>query len=162
MSIQPAAGTPAAAQPGQRPDMRPEDQTAPAVNVVTVRENGPLAVRAPVTIDGNPVGFNVKLCRCGGSHTKPFCDGSHRTNGFVAAGEVAPVEFTPLAEHGGPLEVRPTPNGPLHLIGNVEIVTHSGKTICCMTEVWLCRCGHSGHKPFCDGTHKKIGFRSDE
>ncbi len=162
MATQPAAGTPTAAPSGSRPDLRPPDeQTAPPVNTVTLRENGPLAFRAPVLIDGNPVGFNVKLCRCGGSHTKPMCDGSHRSNGFMAAGEVPAVVHEPLVQRNGPLEVRPIPNGPLHVMGNIEILTASGQTIVCTTEVWLCRCGHSGNKPFCDGTHKKIGFRSD-
>jgi CDGSH-type Zn-finger protein len=57
---------------------------------IKVRESGPYLVRGRVTItdaDGNRYtveGENVVLCRCGGSQTKPFCDGSHRSNGFAA------------------------------------------------------------------------------
>jgi CDGSH-type Zn-finger protein len=57
---------------------------------IKVRESGPYLVRGSVTVtdaDGNPYaieGANIALCRCGGSSTKPFCDGSHRTNGFTA------------------------------------------------------------------------------
>jgi len=64
---------------------------------VKVRESGPYLIRGKITLtdaDGNPytvAGENVALCRCGGSQTKPFCDGSHRTNGFLA-GERATVE----------------------------------------------------------------------
>jgi CDGSH iron-sulfur domain-containing protein 3 len=58
--------------------------------VIKVRENGPYLVKGRVTLidaDGNPytVEENFVLCRCGGSSTKPFCDGTHRTNGFTAA-----------------------------------------------------------------------------
>ena len=59
---------------------------------IKVRDSGPYLVRGPVTVtdaEGNPYtleGENVALCRCGGSQTKPFCDGSHKTNGFSAAG----------------------------------------------------------------------------
>jgi CDGSH-type Zn-finger protein len=57
---------------------------------IKVRESGPYLVRGSVTLtdaDGNSYTVespNVALCRCGGSQTKPFCDGSHRTNGFIA------------------------------------------------------------------------------
>lgn len=56
---------------------------------IKVRESGPYLVKGPVTLtdaDGNPytVEENIALCRCGGSQTKPFCDASHKTNGFTA------------------------------------------------------------------------------
>jgi CDGSH-type Zn-finger protein len=56
------------------------------------------------------------------------------------------------------LKVTPTTNGPLKLEGNVEIVTGTGHTIDRTQRTFLCRCGHSANKPFCDGSHKKIGF----
>jgi len=57
--------------------------------IIKVRENGPYLVRGRVQLtdaDGVPytVEENFVLCRCGGSSTKPFCDGTHRTNGFTA------------------------------------------------------------------------------
>jgi len=60
---------------------------------IKVRENGPYKVTGPITLidaagnefelpdDGKP----VALCRCGGSTTKPFCDGTHSEVGFEAA-----------------------------------------------------------------------------
>ena len=53
-----------------------------------VRPNGPLIIEGPIEIfDGEGNKFTLEgeravLCRCGGSANKPFCDGSHRTNGF--------------------------------------------------------------------------------
>lgn len=64
---------------------------ADQVVTITARENGPYIVRGPVSItdvDGNvyPVEREtVALCRCGGSTTKPFCDGTHSKIGFDAA-----------------------------------------------------------------------------
>ena len=55
----------------------------------------------------------------------------------------------------------PTNNGPTHVQGPVTIKTEGGQTINVTEEAWLCRCGHSSNKPFCDGTHEKIGFESD-
>jgi CDGSH iron-sulfur domain-containing protein 3 len=65
---------------------------------IKVRESGPYLIRGPVTLtdaEGNVYTINtpnIALCRCGGSQTKPFCDGSHRTNGFNATERAAVVE----------------------------------------------------------------------
>ena len=64
---------------------------------IKVRESGPYLVTGAVELvdaDGNPytVEGNFVLCRCGGSASKPFCDGSHRTNGFTATERAASVE----------------------------------------------------------------------
>lgn len=58
----------------------------------------------------------------------------------------------------GPLEVIPVENGPLHLKGSLEVLSASGDPVERVTECWLCRCGQSSKKPFCDGTHRKVGF----
>jgi CDGSH-type Zn-finger protein len=65
---------------------------------ITPKANGPLLVEGPCRIvtpdgrelrpplrkDGTPPQVIV-LCRCGGSATKPFCDGTHKRNGFTDA-----------------------------------------------------------------------------
>jgi CDGSH-type Zn-finger protein len=60
------------------------------------------------------------------------------------------------------LSITPTANGPNHVVGNFTLRWPSGKEIVHKVDVLLCRCGHSNDKPFCDGTHAKIGFRSVE
>ena len=123
-----------------------------------VRENGPLAFRAPISIDGSDQGYRLTLCRCGASTHKPYCDGNHTTAGFVASGELAPVESVPLVQRDGPLLIAPLKDGPLHVRGNLEVITGTGKTVNRVTECWLCRCGQSKNKPYCDGSHKAAGF----
>ena len=136
-------------------------EVAPIVNTVRLRESGPLAFTAALQLAGQDAGPRVTLCRCGASTHKPFCDGSHMATAFAASGESASEASQPLAQRDGTLVVDPRPNGPLHLTGNLEIVTGTGRTINRVTETWLCRCGQSSNKPYCDGTHKKVGFRSD-
>lgn len=136
-------------------------EAPPRVNTVRLRENGPLTVHAPVTIAGQPQGYRLTLCRCGASKNKPYCDGSHTAAGFTASGEAAVTESQPLAQRDGALTVEPKPNGPLHLTGAFEIITGTGKTINRVTEAWLCRCGQSKNKPYCDGSHRRVGFHSD-
>ena len=54
-------------------------------------------------------------------------------------------------------------NGPLRVTGDdIVIKDVAGNTfgLAGRTVVSLCRCGHSDNKPFCDGTHNRIGFQS--
>jgi CDGSH-type Zn-finger protein/uncharacterized Fe-S cluster protein YjdI len=138
-----------------------ENEAPPLVNLVRLRENGPLAFHAPVSIAGEPAGLRVTLCRCGASKNKPYCDGSHAGAGFAATGEPATQATEALVVRDGPLEITPRPNGPLQVKGALEVVSGTGRTIARATETFLCRCGASGNKPFCDGTHKRIGFAAD-
>jgi CDGSH-type Zn-finger protein len=69
---------------------------------IKVRDNGPYLIEGPFTVidaAGNsfviPAGKPaVAPCRCGQSNGKPFCDGTHRECGFMAA-ERAPVSTQP-------------------------------------------------------------------
>jgi len=137
------------------------DETAPQVNLVAIREAGPYAVRGDIQLDGAPAGFRATLCRCGASKNKPFCDGSHHDVQFTASGEPATGKADMLAVRDGPLAIDPLTDGPLQVRGNLEITSGTGRVVARITQAKLCRCGHSNTKPFCDGTHARVGFRSD-
>lgn len=73
-------------------------------------------------------------------------------------------------------EVRVTKDGPYLVAGELPIAKATiganadgesirwdwGKPLPTQKNAALCRCGHSGRKPFCDGTHTKIGFDGTE
>ena len=144
----------------QRKDGQPGEQ-APPVNLISVRENGPYAIRADIRLDGAPAGsFRYTLCRCGASKNKPFCDGSHNEAKFTASGEPPTGKADMLSVRNGPLEITPTTDGPLQVRGNMEIISGTGRVVARLESARLCRCGGSSTKPFCDGTHARIGFRS--
>jgi CDGSH-type Zn-finger protein/uncharacterized Fe-S cluster protein YjdI len=136
------------------------DETAPPVNLAGIREAGPYAFRGQLQIDGEPVGFRATLCRCGASKNKPFCDSSHHEVGFSATGEPPSGKTDMLPVRDGPLAIEPEINGPLAVRGNLEITSGTGRVVARVVTARLCRCGGSSNKPFCDGTHAKIGFKS--
>ncbi|HTN49312.1 MAG TPA: CDGSH iron-sulfur domain-containing protein [Burkholderiaceae bacterium] len=145
------------------PDGAPLEAPA-AANVASVQPRGPIYLRGRITVRGADHASwaeytRIALCRCGASANKPFCDGSHTQSGFADGGTCpgAPASVEGRAE--GPIKVNPIDNGPLMIEGAVEFDAADGSTFV-TDKVWLCRCGHSGNKPFCDGTHKRIGFRS--
>jgi CDGSH-type Zn-finger protein len=128
------------------------------------------------------------LCRCGQSARKPICDGTHARIGFdgtetVGAGEegcgaidtaLIEPDATPLPGDPGragersdagdaswcglPVEVAVVADGPLHVTGGIRVTRSDGVVLEPRSRVALCRCGHSAHKPLCDGSHRTVGF----
>jgi CDGSH-type Zn-finger protein/uncharacterized Fe-S cluster protein YjdI len=157
--VEVAHACPSGAITYRRKDGRP-DEVAPAVNLIGVREGGPYAVRADIRLDGKAIGYRATLCRCGASKNKPFCDGSHHDVGFAASGEPPTGQGDMLAVRNGPLAIDPQLDGPLSVRGNLEIISGTGRMVARVEQTKLCRCGASNTKPFCDGSHARIGFRS--
>jgi CDGSH-type Zn-finger protein len=54
------------------------------------------------------------------------------------------------------------PNGPYVVEGDIELYDPAGNRVQTTGRAALCRCGGSVNKPFCDGTHSKIGFQAAE
>jgi len=126
-----------------------------------VREGGPYAVRAEIRLDGAPpANYRLTLCRCGASKSKPFCDGSHHEVNFAASGEPPTGKADMLPVRDGPLAIDPLTDGPLQVRGNMEIISGTGRVVARVESANLCRCGASNNKPFCDGSHTRVGFRS--
>jgi uncharacterized Fe-S cluster protein YjdI len=74
----------------------------------------------------------------------------HFTRKDGGAEEPVPEEPTIIAVPDGPLAVR----------GDITITGEDGTVIRRDTRMTLCRCGGSAHKPFCDNTHRRIGFKA--
>lgn len=61
-----------------------------------------------------------------------------------------------------PTSIVPIVNGPLVLRGDLHVVAPDGTTVIRETRLAFCRCGASENKPFCDNTHRRIGFTTDD
>ena len=139
------------------------EEPIPADNTIRVAPDGPLYVHGDLEItspDGTVLLRETRaaLCRCGASSIKPFCDNSHKEIDFRDAGRFDEVKVKPAQDADGPLRVQLAKNGPLICTGPLERVgaddaVRGGRTA-------LCRCGQSSNKPFCDGTHNRIGFEA--
>lgn len=62
------------------------------------------------------------------------------------------------------VKITARPNGPYLVEGDVEVYDPTGTKVdtTARAKIALCRCGASVTKPFCDGTHSKIGFQAAE
>lgn len=133
------------------------------MNTILVTTDGPLECRGLLEIidaQGNLVASENEtwLCRCGASANKPYCDGSHRRVEFKDA-TVPQAAATSTAPSDVPaVRVTLRANGPLRLDGQCEVIHPTAGVIFAGDQTALCRCGQSAKKPFCDGTHRQIGF----
>lgn len=150
----------------ERLDGGPAEAPDPG-NSVTVSADGPLYLRGRIEIrdaENRVLARETRtaLCRCGASANRPWCDGSHVRAGFRAAAELGPGRPKPAAASDGPLSVRLLADGPLLLDGPFTLRAAADDEVAEGGGGALCRCGGSARKPFCDGTHREIGFCSDD
>lgn len=124
----------------ERHDGWPAERSLP-VNLVNVRENGPLAIRGDLTVAGEAGIKHATPCRCGPSGNKPYCESSHADASFVATSDP-----TPLAAFDGPLSVYPQRNGPLLVEGNLESCAGTGRAVARTASTKLCWCRSFGQQ----------------
>lgn len=137
----------------------------PKKNVITIEKDGPIYIHGEVVIrdmDENVVleDTRVAMCRCGKSKNKPLCDNSHIDADFKADSSfnVERLRTEPVKGTGGELSIKLFDNAPFLVEGNYDLTGEETET--CSKKMSFCRCGGSQTKPFCDGTHKQIGFVS--
>ena len=132
--------------------------------VFTVEADGPIHVKGDFTLVSQGGDEESKselfLCRCGTSKTMPLCDNSHIKSGFRAGGGLGDNSARPINEDTPKsVRLRCRSDGPLVVEGPCLIKSDDGGSIHESGQVALCRCGASQNKPYCDGSHKRVGFR---
>jgi CDGSH-type Zn-finger protein/uncharacterized Fe-S cluster protein YjdI len=138
-------------------------EAIPSQNEVRVQAKGPLYLRGDLhlhlpTGEVRPL-TRLALCRCGKSQNKPFCDNAH-LDGFEASDRLGDNSMLNTPTEATSLTIQPSPNGSLKLTGHLTL-HGADETHYEGTQVWLCRCGGSMNKPFCDGSHKDVGFQAE-
>lgn len=135
----------------------PDDEAS-----IRIDKDGALYVRGHLVLKTNgEEGSHARLalCRCGQSKNKPFCDNTHKDSGFTAK-EKAPIHLD-AHDGGGALIIEPLRDGPVMVTGNVTVYGTDGQVIRTGAKLFMCRCGHSDNKPYCDGTHRLKGFQAE-
>jgi CDGSH-type Zn-finger protein/uncharacterized Fe-S cluster protein YjdI len=133
-------------------------------NRVQLRPNGPVYFFGDIEVqdhEGNTVLEDTRFafCRCGASGNKPACDNSHQEISWKADVKADKSKMPEIqSDKHDKLLIKLMKNGPAILEGNYTMESSSIGEHTSDKGVALCRCGGSSTKPFCDGTHKSIGF----
>ncbi|MDZ7773390.1 MAG: CDGSH iron-sulfur domain-containing protein [Balneolaceae bacterium] len=142
-----------------------EAEQPPPKNSIAVSPDGPLYLRGRIRVEDHNGELlledtRLALCRCGQSANKPLCDGSHSEAAFEASSAYVTEGLEEGGSEGdGPLTVKVMEHGPCIVEGNWLIYSETMQPRDCSGRKAMCRCGASANKPFCDGSHKEIGFR---
>lgn len=74
------------------------------------------------------------------------------------------AQSSPGSPESDPVSIKVVDSGPLQVKGPLRLLDHEGATydIPARRAIFLCRCGRSATKPFCDGSHQRTGFTATE
>lgn len=106
---------------------------------------------------------------CGNQVTNVWKMAAETGNSQVRAEAMAMIERCPSGaltyavngesiEPDLPVQIAVIPDGPLWVSGGLEVAREDGSALETRNRMTLCRCGASGSKPLCDGSHKDAGF----
>ena len=146
---------------------RQKNQGAPRLldvpNEALVSNGGPLQLTGNITLvreDGTVLYANhLTLCRCGSSKSKPTCDGQHLEREFLNPGKITEASEIPASPRASKITVSCIKDGPITFRGRLRLHNQFGQE-CVKMRGSLCRCGQSANKPFCDGSHERVGFKT--
>lgn len=144
-----------------------KEETAPPRNTISISPDGPIYFRGNIEVqdeEGEAILNDTRwaLCRCGKSGNKPACDNTHTEINFEAPASFnkSSLQEENPSDDGSKLVLKALKNGPVLVQGTYQIYSETSQPVSCSKNIALCRCGGSSNKPFCDGTHKEIGFTS--
>ena len=142
------------------------EQQKTTANTITVRRDGPLVCEGSFTLlnsEGDIIAEDSELylCRCGNSHKLPFCDGNHKKLPFSDEAVFVDERAEEIQDVSAPVTITVKANAMYVVKGPVIIRNEDGSSSTTRNKAALCRCGQSAKKPFCDVSHKQIGFEAD-
>lgn len=146
---------------------RQKNHSAPRLlqvpNESLVTNAGPLQLTGNITLvheDGAVQYANhLTLCRCGHSGSKPNCDGQHLDMEFLNPGKISEASEISASQHPSKITISCIKDGPITFRGRLRMHNQFGQE-CVKMRGSLCRCGQSASKPFCDGSHSRVGFKT--
>jgi uncharacterized Fe-S cluster protein YjdI len=129
---------------------------------VTIVWQPDLCIHAGNCVKGLPEVFNAKAkpwINAEGAGTEKIIDQIKKCPSGALSYYMNEGEEQPAPGSGTALEVEALKDGPLMVKGRVKVTKANGEEENREKATAFCRCGASANKPYCDGAHRKIGFK---